>query len=288
MAACNTNTTNCSIEDTFAAANTACGQFFNPSNFQAEQLVYDAAFRDLINNFGVPVNYYIDTFNLSAADLLYGEHPTRQFLGPHEMLMYIELNENALNLSKYGFNSDDELTGYLHIDTFSTAFSGLVDYSSFNQSIEPKSGDLIEVTALGCDRPNGRGPKWFEVTERVDQDIASINPLLGHYVYRLRAKRYEYSFELSTTGELFGERANKQIYENSFSGILSSNIPGIDVSYDDVTTELEAPIIGEDGDPIDQENVTTDKAYTFDIDVESQTRVLDMDVNDTDIYGQYY
>jgi hypothetical protein len=257
--ACNTTRQNCTPASVFAGiASPGCGQFFNPYNFQAEQLVYDAAFNDIINNFGVPINYYVNSFNISAADTLYGEHPTSIFRGPFELLMYIELNENAINLSKFGFASDDELTGYLHIATFTTTMSSLVNYSSFGQVVEPKSGDIIELTALGCDRPNGRGPKWFEVTERVDQDVASMNPLLGHYIYRLKAKRYEYSFEPG----LSGERQNQQVFENSFSGILSSNIPGV---------------------------VPSDaKSYPGDVDTDSKTKVLDMSVNPTDIYGTYY
>lgn len=255
---CNPNR-QCPPESTFAAmAAPGCAQFLNPENFQAEQLIYDTSYSDLINSYGVPINYYVNTFNLLSADLFYGQEPTKIFKGPFELQMYIELTENAINLSKFGFASDDELTGYLHIKTFTITMSSLINYSEFNQVVEPKSGDVIELTALGCDRPNGRGPKWFEITERVDQDIASLNPLLGHYVYRVKAKRYEHSFEPG----LSGERQNQQVYDNTFNGVISSNIPG--------TSALEV------------------KSYIFDIDEESKTKVLDMSVNNTDIYGTYY
>jgi hypothetical protein len=255
---CNPNR-NCLPESVFAAvASPGCAQFFNPGSFQAEQLIYDASFGDLINSYGVPINYYVNTFNLLSADLLYGEEPTKIFKGPFELQMYLELTENAINLSKFGFASDDELTGYLHINTFTTTMSSLVDYASFTQVVEPKSGDIIEISTLGCDRPNGRGPKWFEITERVDQDVSSINPLMGHYVYRVRAKRYEHSFEPG----LSGEKQNQQVYENSFSGVVSSLIPGVSAS-----------------EP---------KSYDFDVDEESRNKVLDMSVNNTDIYGTYY
>ena len=257
--ACSTNRSQCTAAGVFAAvASPGCGQFMNPGNFQAEQIIYDTSYGDLINSYGVPINYYVNTFNLSTADLLYGEDPTRKYLGPFDLQMYIELSENAINLSKFGFASDDEFTGYLHINTFTSTMSSLINYSEFGQVIEPKSGDIIELTALGCDRPNGRGPKWFEITERVDQDVAQLNPLLGHYVYRVRAKRYEHSFEPG----LSGERENNQIYENSFSGVVSSNIPGVSAS--------------------------DDKSYVFDIDNESKNKVFDMSVNNTDIYGTYY
>jgi hypothetical protein len=314
---CNTSRQNCTPVSVFATAAPNCGQFLNPANFQAEQLVYDSAFKDLINNFGIPIDYYINTFNLSSADVLYGEEPTAVFYGPVSIMMYIELNESAINLSKFGFASDDELTGFVHIQTFEESMSGkdffiqtangdilqygeykgdniqtedsndiltqflenliteqnsssifndLIggDYRAFNsfvnngQSVEPKSGDLIQLSPLGCDRPNGRGAKIFEITERVDQDIASINPLLGHYVYRIRAKRYEHSFEPGAPRE----QKNEQVYENSFAGSLSSSI------FEQVTSEP--------------------KSYPGDLDTESQTKVFNMDVNNTDIYGSYY
>jgi len=257
---CNEYRQTCTIEDIFSgAASPQCGQLVNPSNFQAEQFLYDSAFKDIINNYGVPVNYYVNTFNTLSADILYGEQPTKVFQGPYEMQMFIELTENAINLSKFGFASDDTFTGYLHIITFTETMSALVDYAQFNQVVEPKSGDIIELAALGCDRPNGRGSKLFEVTERVDQDIASLNPLLGHYVYRLRAKRFEYSFEPG----LSGEQANQQVYDNTFAGKLTSVIP------DEITP-------------------TEPKSYPGDADTISKEQVYDMSVNKTDIYGGYY
>jgi hypothetical protein len=256
---CNSARIQCKAEDIFAAtAIPGCSQFLNPANFQAEQFIYDSAFKDIINMYGVPINYYVNTFNVLSANLLYGEEPNKIFQGPFTMQMYVELTENAINLSKFGFASDDEFVGYLHINTFTMTMSSLVNYELLSQSVEPKSGDIIELAALGCDRPNGRGSKWFEITERVDQDIAVINPLLGHYVYRLKAKRYEHSFEPGLTGE----RENQQVYDNSFSGVVSSNIPGVSAS--------------------------DDKSYEFDVNESSKKDTFDMSVNDTDIYGTYY
>lgn len=256
---CNPTRKDCDPNNIFAAnANAACGQFFNPANFQAEQLVYDNAFKDLINSYGVPINYYVNTFDIEDSDIVYGQDALSKYKGPYSLQLYIELSENAINLSRFGYASDDNLTGYVHITTFTNTLSTLVNYSEFNQSVEPKAGDLIEVVTLGCDRPNGRGSKLFEITERVDQDVASINPLMGHYVYRLRAKRFEYSFEPALTGE----PVNDQIYDNEFSGIVSSNI----------TDQLSSQL----------------KKYTEEVDNLSKTDVLDMTPNKTDIYGEYY
>jgi hypothetical protein len=321
--ACNVKRTRCSTNrkcppsSVFSAiASPGCSQFANPEVQQAEQLIYDAAFRDSINNFGVPVEYYINTFNLSAADTLYGEQPTSIFYGPMVVMMYVELAENAINLSKFGFASDDQLTGYVHIKTFNNALSSkdffiqmsngdILQYSDYiafatpenninlltglfqnivtedscdefltaigndykvlnkyllnSYVVEPKAGDLVQLSPLGCDRPNGRGAKVFEITERMDQDVSAINPMLGHYVYRLRAKRFEYSFEPNAPTE----PVNDQIYESVISGKVSSDIT--------FYNELTPP-----------------KVYEDNIDDTSKQDVLDMSVNNTDIYGAYY
>ena len=267
---CNANRLNCTPSEVLAATMIpSCGKFVNPVNLQAEQLVFDQAFNDLINNFGIPVNYYINTFNLSAADLLYGEDfgnttDRKQFHGPLSgMQMYIELSDDAVNLTKFGFDPGDEFTAFVHISTFYNAASAYFDYVSVGQSIEPKAGDVIDLTVLGCDRPNGRGSVKYEITERMDQDVSGLNPILGHYIYRLRGKRYNYSFESG----LSSEKVNEQIYDNSFSGILSTTL------YEQLTSDGKTYPTEED---------------PYNIDNVSKSDVMDMDINDTDIYGSYY
>ena len=282
MPLCNENTATSTPDEIFAAtAIPACGKFVNPGNLQCEQLVYNQAFSDLINNYGIPISYFINTFNTLSADMLYGQDPTQEFFGPIEMQMYIELSDDAVSLTKFGFDPGDEFTAFVHISSFTTSVSSKFDYASYNQSIEPKSGDLISLSALGCDRPNGRGEVVYQITERMDQDMAALNPALGHYVYRLRGKRFEYSFEnglsaratydtggLSSTDWPQSEPANEQIFDNSFSGVLSSTLTD--------QTSSEGKTYRESGkDP-------------YDIDNSSKNDVLDMSVNDTDIYGSYY
>ena len=277
MAICNTNRVNCTPAEVLAAtAIPSCGKLVNPENLQAEQLVFDQAFNDVINNYGTPVNYYINTFNLSAADMFYGEDMTKSFAGPISAIqMYIELSDDALNLSKFGFDPGDEFTAYVHISSFFEAASALsagggFQYASVGQSVEPKAGDVIDLDVLGCDRPNGRGGVMYEITERMEQDMSALNPLLGHYVYRLRGKRFNYSFEagLSADGRPASEKVNEQVYDNSFSGILSTSLT------DQVSSAMKT--------------YATTPAGEYDIDDVSKEDVLDMDVNDTDIYGSYY
>ena len=255
--ACNSDRLNCTPEEIMAAASAPCGQFMKADNLQSEQNVFDLAYNDLINNFGIEVNYYIRPFDLSAADVLYGEHPTAVFEAASGMQMYVELNQESLALTQFGFDPGDEFTGYVHIKTFQAQMSSNSSYATFDD-VEPKSGDLIEVVGLGCDRPGGRGSVIYEITERRDQDISQINPMLGHYVWRLRAKRYDYSFEPNAPQEAVSE----QVYDDSQFGTLSTNIA--------------------------EDSVADAKTYNWNVDDESQNNVHDMDANDTDIYGSYY
>ena len=103
----------------------------------------------------------------------------------------------------------------------------------------------------------------FQVTERMDQDLAVLNPVLGHYVYRLRGKRFNYSFESG----LSSEPVNEQVYDSTKSGILSTDLFSQSAS--------EGKQYANKHDPYDINDV-------------SKTQVMDMDVNDTDIYGSYY
>jgi len=252
---------NCKPEDIMAAAKAPCGQFMNGDKQGAARLVFDMAYQDLINNFGIEVNYYVKPFNLSAANLLYGEHPTAIYSAASGMQMYVELSQEALALSQFGFDPGDEFTGYVHIDTFQAQMSSNDAYATLDD-VEPKSGDLIQVVDMGCDRPGGRCANIYEITERREQDVSSINPMLGHYVYRVRAKRYENSFEPNAPEEC----ANEQVYDDSQFGVLSSNIQQM------LSADVSPP-----------------KTYTYDVDQDSKDDVYDMDANvNDDVYGDYY
>lgn len=239
--------------------NPYCGGFADPSNFQAEKAVYNSSFQELINNYGVEINYYSNGFNLSAMNMLYGEHPTQEYAGPFVIKCYPELTE-GISITPVGIAAEDELTVYLSIKDFTTVFSVSSSwFASMGQRIEPKSDDLLELTALGCDRPGNRGSKIFRITEALDQDVAGgLNPVMGHYIWRLKGVRYETSYETNAPQE----RGNDQVYDNSFAGKLSS------VLFPTLTSD--------------------EKVYDFDIDEISKNEVYNMDNTDNNLYGDYY
>ena len=53
---------------------------------------------------------------------------------------------------------------------------------------------MHEVGGYG-DRPGFRGAPIYEITERDDQHLELTNTLMGHYVWYIKCKRWEYSYE---------------------------------------------------------------------------------------------
>ena len=228
-----------------------CFRFTDKSLNGCERIIIDNWWEELIALFGQEVTYWQNPYQTLSADGLppgeinnlgggpgnfYGEEPTKVFKDPKKIIIALELNENAVILQKYGFDSDDELTAYVHISSF---------YTSFGYPQEPKAGDVFELTEYGDDRPWPRTGKKFEITERLDEDVARINQLAGHYVWLVKAKRYDYSFEpgLSTEG------GSEQVYDDKFSGRMSDgeNSRSPNKSYDGNVEELSKAIFDYSG-----------------------------------------
>lgn len=249
-------------------ANQNCFSVFDVNLFEAERAIVASGTDEMIKNFGIKVNYFVHGFNLSADNTLYGEALYRPFEGPVQLTMICKINETGLAFSKFGIRTDDDVTAYIAINTFYQMMSGLSAYSNAGQRVEPKAGDVFQLISYGDSRPCPRAGKFFEVTEKVDTDISEINPLMGSYVWRLKSKRFEYSFEpgllvetqnglLSTA---FNEVGNRQVHEGTFTGPVSSVY----------------------------EQLTANKSYPYDINTDSRENVYDQSVNNTDIYGIYY
>tara|TARA_A100000171_G_scaffold52827_1_gene73425 strand:+ start:2722 stop:3525 length:804 start_codon:yes stop_codon:yes gene_type:complete len=248
-----------------------CYRFTDKSIQSSERVLFSNWWREQLNQFGVKVNYFVNTYNVLSADNFYGEQTTKIFAEPRRITLAVTLNENAITLSQFGFESDDEITAYIHISSFYDDFYTLSSvYDTQYQVIEPKAGDVFELTEYGDDRPSNRQSKYFEITQKLDQDVAQINNLQGHYVFLIKAKRLDYSFEpnipfnnKSATTKNEGVSGNSQIYEESFAGRL----PG-----------------GQN-----EESQTKKDGYSqYDVDDVSKNDVFDMSVNDTDVYGDYY
>jgi len=211
-----------------------CFRFTNKSNENSanERLLFSNYWREQINLYGVKVSYFVNRYNTLSGDNFYGEDPNRSFADPVDLVIAVTLNEDAITLSRFGFDSDDAITGYIHISSFESTFENL---SSFDLSasnienlpVEPKAGDVFQLSEYGDDRPASRQAKYFEVTEKLDQDIAEMNQLGGHYVFKIRAKRLDYSFEPNVPFPM--SSGNAQIFEGAgkivtTNGVLNEEI----------------------------------------------------------------
>jgi len=186
-----------------------CFRFLNKTTLGCEQDVFDNYWREIINLYGQKVSYFVNNYSLSGADNFYGEDPTRHYGDPKEIVIGVDLNENAIMLTKFGIQSEDEVTAYISIKGF---------YNAFGQNTEPKAGDVFVLTEYGEGRPNGRTGKQFEITERFDEDASRTSQLMGHYVWLIKAKRFEWSYEPG----LSAEGVNNQVYDSRYAG-LSGN-----------------------------------------------------------------
>lgn len=208
-------------------------------------------FDEQITLFGQEVTYYTYNLTLTGYDPVYGEQPSVSYGDGTALIMFVELNESSLLLSKFGLEPDDDVTGYVTISSFYTTMS-----SVSAPRPEPKSGDVFTLTEYGSNRTEGRGGKSFEITQRLDQQIEKINPLMGHYIWMINAKRLEYTF----TPGISAEKKSDQVTDSNFSGRLSG--------YTNPQTDTK----------VDSTN---------DIDVEAK-KVFDYTTNDDDVYGDYF
>lgn len=188
-------------------------RFLDKSVNQNERNNYKGWYLEQLYQYGTIVDYYTNGTTLENMDPLYGENPAQTFDEPKKLIFALTLNENAVVLQKFGLVADDEITGFLPVESYTLAMSSAEDPHP-----EPKAGDVIELTEFGSTRPGRRGAKKFEITERLDQDVERINPLLGHYVWLIKGKRFDYSYEQGITKEIGGE----QVVDDSYAGGLSA------------------------------------------------------------------
>ena len=140
-----------------------------------------------LNQFGTNVYYYSKGYALSGHDFLYGEDLAEPFEAPREIIVGMNITNDASMLSKFGILLDSDATAWIPIEGFQEVFG---------PDSEPKSGDVLELHEVGVDRPGGRGAPKYEITQRDDDQFpAGINPLTGHYVWFVKLKRFEYSHE---------------------------------------------------------------------------------------------
>lgn len=167
---------------------------------------------ELIENFGIIVSYQQHGYQLSAHNYIFGEHPDHSFNTPTDLRMLVELQNDSIILSRFGIQSNADVTCFVSISKFKQIFG---------ENSEPKSGDLIYMKEYGNDRPGGRSGAIFQVSERDDELLGVTNTLMGHYVWVLRGTRYVESGDFNS----LREAKNDQVYDNTFAGVSNIHNP---------------------------------------------------------------
>ena len=164
----------------------SCDVRYLNRNNTAEQIAnFSKWWQEQLYQFGIKVNYYSAGYQISAADPIYAEDFADAFAIPREIIIGVNITNDASMLSKFGIVTDSDMIVYIHRNTFTQVF-GL--------SAEPKSGDVIELVEVGVDRPGGRGAPKYQITSRDDDDFpVGINPLMSHFLWYVRLKRFEFS-----------------------------------------------------------------------------------------------
>lgn len=183
-------------------------RYLDKEKNEAERELISDWFKEEIEQYGTKIAYMVNNFSPQDQNLIYAEDTTKAFSDPVEFIAFAVLSDESIILSQFGIRADADLTLFIHISSF---------YEVMGNGKEPKSGDLIQMVEYGSDRVNGRTGKIFEVTDREDEQISQINPLAGHYLWMLKCRRYEHSFEPNVTPE----GKSDQVTDDTFSGILS-------------------------------------------------------------------
>lgn len=218
------------IDDIFRSNNGL--RFLNKGISDNERNNFKGWWLEQLYQYGTVIDYYTNSTTLDSMDPLYGEDPSQRFKDPRKLIFAITLNENSVVLQKFGLISDDELTGFIPIESYTKAMSG-----ADNPNPEPKSGDVIELSEFGSTRPGNRGAKKFEITDRLDQDVEQINPLLGHYVWLVKAKRFDYSYEQGITREIGLEQPTDDTYHGGLSAVDDTKLENDEYYFNDVDRE---------------------------------------------------
>lgn len=177
-------------------------RYLNKGLTTNERENFSGWWREQIQHYGTEVTYYTHGYDLSGHNFIYGEDTTSEFLSSGPIVMLTDITNDAIMLSKFGIMADCDMTAVMHISAF---------YDSFGIGREPKAGDLIEMKEYGGagDRPGGRGAPIYEITERDDQNLQlNANALMGHYIWVLKCKRWEYSSEPGTHAEPVNTQIN--------------------------------------------------------------------------------
>jgi hypothetical protein len=221
---------------------------FNPSNVitrNTENLYFPTCQNNLAreahhkqiaeyaNAFGMTITYQPVKYDFKKHNFIYGEEHSGYHYA-RKMKAVVDFKQYGAFFSKFGFQSNEELTVYIPIREFERIW-GDTDLSQ----MFPLPGDVFLIDQSACDRPLRQTERLFTVTERSD----TINPvdfLGGHYVYKLDCKRFDYSYEENVVPEKSAFDLNEILGDSSPVGKVEGPTTEIYVKTDDVDAHAKA------------------------------------------------
>lgn len=186
------------------------------------------------SNYGMPISYWSTGYNLNDQNEIYGEDPTARYRGPRKLKAVIDFQSYTTFLTKFGVMSDLDIVIYIPIQNFREVWGEVI----------PLAGDLFLIDDSSCDRPLEQSPIVFEITEKHD----AINPadfMGGHFVWKITAKRMDYSYEPGAPQEKFlGGPVDSKDYGKIESSIDNINIienPSPQNSDEEAKDDFDSP-----------------------------------------------
>ena len=291
-----------------------------------DQVTYDNQIQSYIAEAGLPCWFYPYLFQEEKMEELTGEHNSASYANPFEITMVLEIKDAPSWVSSLGIENNETVTAWVHIRTFKNKVKEIlannqdercVDYDliyceepwkkdihnhggkqQYLKKIQPKPKDCFQVLTSACDREWDGGSRIWEITNVEDEIFSeNFNMSQGHYIWKITAKRYRYSFEygMSTLdaksadnpmlGEM-GERGNHQVYENDIVKMYLGATKLI--AEDDIRTLIsdEEDGIPLDGEELEVKEVHYEKKYSQEeVCDDAKKEVFDMEKNVNGFYN---
>lgn len=290
-----------------------------------DQVTYDNQIQSFIAENGLPCWFYPYLFQEEKMQELTGEHTSAAYGQPLEVLMVLEIKDSPSWVTGLGIENDETVTAWLHIRNFKNKVIEVLnnkqdqrypDYDSiycaepwkkdahnhggkaqYLKKIQPKPKDCFQLLLSACDREWDAAARIWEITNVQDELWAEkLNPAHGHYVWKITAKRYRYSFEYGMSnldekskdnpllGEM-GERGNHQVYENDVVRMYlsaSKLVEEDDINSFIITEDTNEEIFTED---IEVKKINYEKKYSQDsVNDDAKKQVFDMSTHDSSFY----
>ena len=219
-------------------------RYLNKDRTSGERDLFHSYWDELVNLYGTKVEVYVYNYDIDKHNSIYGEHTTANFSQPLTINMLVNIPTESLMLSKFGYDMNSDFVGIVTVTDWRSTFGTAM-------SAEPKSGDVVRLMEAGwreedthnttetllsaiCvnQTPDNNGtfttdtsaynwircPYIFEITERDHQDFSgSNNMLMGHYIWVLKGKRFDYSYQ----PDIAPECHLGPVTDETFNGILS-------------------------------------------------------------------